>query len=78
MILNTQIQKHVADYFKREVSEIKLGTSKDNIGEWDSLEHIKLILSIEEVFKVKFPLNVIPLMTSVKFIQEELEKIKNG
>jgi len=35
-------------------------------------------LEIEEEFKIKFSLDVIPQMTSVKSIQKELGKITNG
>lgn len=76
MKLDSSLQKVIAGFFNKELKEIKLGSSTNNIEEWDSLEHIKLILEIEERFNVKFPLEVIPNMTSIKAIQEELNRLK--
>jgi acyl carrier protein len=74
MKINPRLQTIVAKHFNKAASKIKLDTSKDNLEDWDSLEHIKLILDIEDEFKIKFQLDVIPQMISVKSIQEELEK----
>jgi acyl carrier protein len=76
MKLDPYLQKVIAGFFNKELKEIMPDSSKDNIEEWDSLEHIKLILEIEEQFGVKFTLDVIPNMTSVKALQEELNKFK--
>ena len=65
----------IANHFKMKQEEISCESSVDSIGDWDSLEHIKLILKIESGYKVKFSLEVIPRLTSVKIIQEELEKL---
>ncbi len=66
----------IAKHFNLKQKDINLSTSKDLIEEWDSLEHIKLILEIEEEFKIKFPLDIVPYITSVKAIQNEIEKLK--
>jgi acyl carrier protein len=76
MKLDSSLQKVIAGFFNKELKDIKLSSSVDDIEEWDSLEHIKLILEIEERFNVKFPLEVIPNMTSIKAIQEELNRLK--
>lgn len=67
----------VADFFNKPIGEINLSTSKDSIEEWDSLEHLKLILEVESKFGIKFSLEVIPNITSVNAIKEEIEKLKN-
>jgi acyl carrier protein len=76
MTLDLNLQKVIAAFFNKEPENITMDSSKDNIEEWDSLEHIKLVLELEEKFKVKFSLDVIPGMTSVKSIQKELNKLK--
>ena len=78
MIINPRLKLIIAKHFNKNIAEIKPETSKDDLDEWDSLEQIKLILEIEEEIKIKFSLDVIPQMTSVKSIQKELEKITNG
>ena len=40
--------------FEDDDLEINEGSSSQNIFEWDSLNHIYLVVAIEENFKVKF------------------------
>lgn len=77
MIINVQLQKLIAEFFNQPEDNISLSTSNNDIEEWDSLEHIKLILEIEEKFNVKFPLDVIPNMVNIKAIQEEINRLTN-
>jgi acyl carrier protein len=77
MNLNPQLQTIVANHFSMKAIEITLDSTKDTIEDWDSLEHIRLILEIEATFRIKFPLEVIPQITSLKSIQIELEKLLN-
>lgn len=78
MELNPQLKKMLAGHFKMSIEEISINSSKDNIDDWDSLEHIKLILEVEEQFNVRFSLEVIPKLTSIKQIQAELDRITHG
>jgi len=77
MIINEKLQKLIAAFFNKPVDIISLSTSNNDIEEWDSLEHIKLILEIEEKFNIKFSLDVIPNMITIKAIQEEIDRINN-
>jgi len=77
MTINVQLQKLIAEFFNQPEAKISLSTSNNDIEEWDSLEHIKLILEIEEKFNVKFPLDVIPNMVNIKAIQEEINRMTN-
>ncbi len=46
----------MADVFDIDVDEsvVTEGTTADDIDEWDSLSHIRLIVAVERKFKVKF------------------------
>ena len=77
MIINEKLQKLIAAFFNKPVDIISLSTSNNDIEECDSLEHIKLILEIEEKFNIKFSLDVIPNMITIKAIQEEIDRINN-
>lgn len=75
MGIDPKLQKLLAEFFNKELEEITMDSSNENIEEWDSLEHIKLILELEEQYNVKFPLDILPQLTSVKSIQSELNKL---
>lgn len=74
MHIDSRLLILIAKHFNLQPENITSNTSKDEIEDWDSLEHIKLILEIEEEFKIKFSLDAVPLLTSVKAIQEEINK----
>ena len=76
MNLEPDLRNLIAEFFNKKTAEIDENTSMNNIEEWDSLEHIKLILEIEGKYKVRFPLEAVPLMTSAVLIQQELNKLK--
>lgn len=78
MEIDLRLIKIVAKHFNIPVEAVNTETSKDNVEDWDSLEHIKLILEIEDEFKMKFPLEKIPFITSIQAIKEELWKHFNG
>ena len=75
MNMESRLHEIVARHFNKEIKEISPVTSNSTIEDWDSLEHIKLILEIEEEFKVKFSLEVIPQITNVEAILNELGKL---
>ena len=53
--MEEKIQKIMADLFDVPIEEITYESSPSNIKKWDSLNHIKLILSLEEEFNVEIP-----------------------
>ena len=44
----------ISDFFKKENLAISLTTTANDIEEWDSLNHMDLIRSIEEEFNIEF------------------------
>ena len=52
-ILNT-LSVLLSDFFKKENLVISLTTTANDIEEWDSLNHMDLIRSIEEEFNIEF------------------------
>ena len=44
----------IGDFFKKEKLSIKLSTTANDIEEWDSLNHMHLIRTIEEEFNIEF------------------------
>jgi acyl carrier protein len=66
-ILN-RVQGIVADLFSIPVAEIMLETSSDTIESWDSLQHLNLMLALEEEFGVQFAPEEIDKLNSVQSI----------
>jgi|TARA_B100000315_G_scaffold8378_1_gene8327 acyl carrier protein len=59
-----KVQDIFRDIFDDETLIIKQDTSPNNIGDWDSLAQINLIVAIEKDFGIKFNL-------------EEIQKLRN-
>ncbi len=51
-IINS-LNKVFTELFDEEI-ELSIETTADDVDDWDSLNHMNLILKIEEVFEVKF------------------------
>lgn len=49
-----KVQEIFRDIFDDESLVIQNSTNSDNIDEWDSLNHINLVVAIEKEFGIKF------------------------
>ena len=49
-----KLKQIIATVFKVEISTINNETSPDTIQNWDSLNHLNLVLALEEDFQVTF------------------------
>jgi acyl carrier protein len=68
-----RVQGIVADLFSIPVAEIMMETSSDTIKSWDSLQHLNLMLALEQDFGVQFAPEEIEKSTSVQSIIRLLE-----
>lgn len=53
------------DVFDDEELTVNDGTTSDDIEEWDSLEHIDLIVAVEQEFGIKFNMGEVNTMKNV-------------
>lgn len=53
------------DIFDDDTLTINQSTNSDDIEEWDSLNHINLVVSIEKHFKIKFALGELETLQNV-------------
>ena len=53
------------DVFDDEEIEIEDETTSDDIPEWDSLEHINLVVAVEKTFGIKFEMGEISKFKNV-------------
>ena len=63
-----RVQGIMADLFSIPVAQVMLETSSDTIKSWDSLQHLNLMLALEQEFGVQFAPEEIETLTSVQSI----------
>ena len=61
------------EVFDDEDIVVDAGTNSDTIEDWDSLEHINLVVAIEKAFGLKFSMDEV---TGMKNVGEMVEIIK--
>lgn len=72
--LNKKIEKIFSNIIKKKIN---LKSSNKNTVGWDSLNHVKLILSLEKNFKIKFALSEFDQLNSFASIKKIIKsKIK--
>jgi acyl carrier protein len=62
------------DVFDDDTIAIDAGTTASDVDGWDSLAHIRLMLSVERAFKVKLSASEIGRLKSVGDLMELLER----
>lgn len=70
------LYKNIADCIGIDTGKINTNSNMQNIKEWDSINHIKIILSLEKEYKIKIKTSDFDKFTSIKFIEEYLKKNK--
>ncbi|MFC1645686.1 acyl carrier protein [Candidatus Omnitrophota bacterium] len=73
MMLKEKVFKIVSQVMNVPFKEVNERSSSDNLGRWDSLQHINLILALEEEFKIKFTAEEIAQMGNVSIILDILQ-----
>jgi len=66
----------ISKSFQISISKININTCSADIRKWDSMGQIRLILLIEENFKIKILQEKYAKLTSVKLILDYLLKVK--
>ncbi len=61
----TKLNEIFQDVFDDEDIKVDATTTSNDIEEWDSLEHINLVVSIEKAFQVKFDIKEVSEMKNV-------------
>jgi acyl carrier protein len=73
MVDFNRLRQVVSDMLEVDIDNINENSSSDNIEQWDSLSHIKLVMAIEVEFNVKLTPEEMMDMLSVKLIKNILE-----
>ncbi len=60
-----RLNKVFRDVFDDETIEVNSETTSKDIEDWDSLEHINLIVAVEQEFGIKFNMGEVTTMKNV-------------
>lgn len=75
MLNEEKLRQVMASIFKVAVGSIGPASSMDNVPSWDSLQHMNLVLALEEEFVVSIPDEDAANMTSYALIKVVLEEL---
>ena len=73
--MKTRVIQTVSEIMSVPVDQISDESSPDTIEAWDSLNHMNLVLALEEEFEVQFSDEKIVAMLSVGMIVAGLEEL---
>lgn len=71
--MENRIKKIMSAVFEISIDKINRESSPDSIESWDSLRHMKLVLSLEDEFEVEFTENEVVEMLSFQLIEMVLK-----
>ena len=75
-MLETKLTNAVSDVFGIPPEQVQPDTGRDSLGEWDSIGQLRLILSIEKAYGVRFPADELGELTSVQKVQDALNRLR--
>ena len=75
--LDKRIILIMSEVFDLDEDKIDDDSSNNSLSEWDSMNHMNLIVALEEEFKCEFDEDDIENMVSFKIIKRTIEKILN-
>lgn len=70
--MESQLKQIMADVLELSPNSIGESTSRDRVASWDSLNHIQLVLALEQEFQVSFEISEIEAMLSYADIRQVL------
>lgn len=73
-----RVRTIVADIFGMPAGEIRPESSPDTVPSWDSLQHLNLVLALEQEFGIQFTPEEIEQLLSVELIAALLEEKMKG
>jgi len=73
-MIENKLKKIMSKILKVDVSELNADSSPDNIETWDSLQHMNLVLGLEQSFNVSFDDEEIIQLLSYEIILVTLDE----
>jgi len=77
-MLKQSVKEVMASVFEIDVNSIGDDASQKTVSKWDSLDHLNLIVELEEKFDLSFEPEDIGNMVSLEAIVTVIEKLQNA
>ena len=74
--MEENIKEIVSEVFGVDEDDVTPDTSPENLDNWDSMNHLKLVTAVEEEFDVSLTMDDIEEITSIAKLIDILEKYK--
>lgn len=75
-MIKASVKSVMAEVFEIDEATIQDDASQKTVSEWDSLQHLNLMVELEDKFDVSFEPEEIGDMTTLAKIVEKIEKMK--
>ena len=72
-----RLNKVFQEVFDDETIEVNDDTTSEDIDDWDSFEHINLIVAVEEEFSIKIPMGKVVTMKNVAEMADIILQLGN-
>lgn len=69
-----KIRRIIADSLAVPLESVQLGTTPENLAQWDSLHHFSILMEVEEAFGFKFSLQELTEMNSVESLLNAVQQ----
>ena len=76
--MDNQLKTILGAVFDLPADEIRDDTSPENVGLWDSLNHLRLITEIEKVFRIRLSMKEVRAMVTYAKIREIVAQHSQG
>lgn len=73
-MMESVVFKTVSEIFGVSMNRINENSSMDTIKEWDSLNHMNLMMALEEEFSIQFDNDEVMKLTSIPAILTSLKR----
>lgn len=72
-----RVRQIAADVFGLQIEQITPESSPDSIEGWDSVQHLNLVLALEQAFSIQFEPEEIEQMLSIELVVMMIEEIQS-
>lgn len=72
--LNDRVKQVMSEILGCDIDSINPSTTMELLPEWDSLQHLSLVIALEQTFSVRFTTDEVTTMQSFNEIVDVIEK----